>query len=205
MQGPRPAQSSLKDEIVRVACELGTELGEDGLTMRGIASRLGVSATALYQHFEGKASILRAIRFHGFAMINEVLAPCFEATDPLECIRAASRAYIKFAQDNPWLYGVLFTGEGLDYSALTDAEGKLVFFSHERIVDRFKAAQAAGRLHEGVDIDSAPLFLWSSNHGLATLLINGRVGSQKGAMAVDDETAFVTRFVDTTVRGLVRA
>jgi AcrR family transcriptional regulator len=38
--------------------------------MRGIAARLGVSATALYQHFESKASILREIRLYGADLLQ---------------------------------------------------------------------------------------------------------------------------------------
>ena len=38
--------------------------------MRGIAARLGVSATALYQHFENKASILREIRLYGADLLQ---------------------------------------------------------------------------------------------------------------------------------------
>lgn len=203
LPGTRTVQSSLKDEIVRVAVELGTELGEDGLTMRGIASRLGVSATALYQHFEGKASILRAIRFHGLAMINDVLGPCFEQSDPLESIASVSRTYIQFARDNPWLYGVLFTGDGIDYSALSPEERELVFFSHEKVVQRFRDAQANGVIRDGLDIETAPLLIWAANHGLATLLINGRLGSQAGALPVD-ENALVENFVETSVRGFRR-
>ena len=94
-QGPKPAvastQTSLKEAIVRAAIELGTELGEEGLTMRGIAARLGVSATALYQHFEGKASILRAIRFHGLSLLNKELAPAFTLDDPVEALGPADQ------------------------------------------------------------------------------------------------------------------
>ena len=200
----RSVQSSLKAEIVRVAVELGTELGEDGLTMRGIASRLGVSATALYQHFEGKSSILRAIRFHGQCMINDVLAPGLALGDPMQSIAAVSKAYIQFARDNPWLYGVLFTGEGIDYSALTHDESRLVFFSHDKVVQRFREAKAAGRLRDDVDAQTAPLLMWAANHGLATLLINGRLGTQRGAVNVGDEKTFIDNFIEMSVRGFQR-
>lgn len=202
---PRTSQGSLKDEIVRVAVELGTELGEDGLTMRGIASRLGVSATALYQHFEGKASILRAIRFHGLGMLNKELVDCFDSGEPLACIEQLSKKYIHFARKNSWLYGVLFSGEAFDYSALTDEEQQYVFESHVKVIDALKKAKETGQLRDGVDVETAPLLIWASNHGLAMLMLHGRIGSQPGAMHVDDESAFIDRFVENSVRGLMRA
>ena len=203
--GVRPVQASLKNEIVRVAVELGTELGEDGLTMRGIASRLGVSATALYQHFEGKSSILHAIRFHGLAMINDVLERCFEGHESMEAIAAVSRAYIQFARDNKWLYGVLFSGEGIDYSSLAEDEHRLVYMSHDKVVDAFRKAKQAGVLREDVDVEKAPLLLWAANHGLACLMINGRLGTHPGAMNVEDEQKFIDDFVELSVRGFRRA
>jgi len=201
----RTSQGSLKDEIVRVAVELGTELGEDGLTMRGIASRLGVSATALYQHFEGKASILRAIRFHGLGLLNQELIGCFESGDPLACIDAMSKKYIQFARKNSWLYGVLFTGEAFDYSVLTDEEQQQVFESHKKVIESLSKAKDAGQLRDDVDVETAPLLIWAANHGLAMLMLHGRIGSQPGAMNVDDEATFIDRFVGNSVRGLMRA
>ena len=64
-----PAKAGLHDAIVRAGIELGSDLGEEGLTMRAIAGRLGISATALYQHFESKASILREIRLHAIRLL----------------------------------------------------------------------------------------------------------------------------------------
>lgn len=204
MSSMRAVESSLKQEIVRVACELGTELGEDGLTMRGIASRLGVSATALYQHFEGKSSILRAIRFHGLTLINDVLASCFEHADPLERVGAASRTYIQFARDNPWLYGVLFTGEALNHDGLTDEEVDLVSQSHYRVIACFREAKTAGLLHGDAVPEMATLQLWAANHGVASLLINNRLGGENETMMVRDDAAFIDAFVETTLRGFRR-
>lgn len=202
----RNTQSSLKDEIVRVAVELGTELGEDGLTMRGIASRLGVSATALYQHFEGKASILRAIRLHGLSMINTTLEPCFSGPDGLACIADASRTYIRFARDNQWLYGVLFAGEGMNQSPLNQDEHTLIRHSNDKLIGCFQQAKDAGQLRDDVDVSSAPLLVWAANHGLAALMINGRIGvGSQGAMTPDEEAAFVDNFVKTNVSGFQRA
>ena len=47
----RIQRAGLRQGIIQTSLEIGSELGEEGLTMRGIAARLGVSATALYQHF----------------------------------------------------------------------------------------------------------------------------------------------------------
>ncbi len=196
-------QVSLKDAIVRAAIELGTELGEEGLTMRGIAARLGVSATALYQHFEGKASILRAIRFHGLRLMNKALAPAFDAEQPIDQIRQCALLYINFARSNPWLYGLLFQGEEVDYEALTDDERTAISFSQENIATAFASGKQKGQLRSDLDIATGPYLMWAANHGLAQLLITGRISEQHPNVPVSSNEEFIAAFVESAVRGLM--
>jgi AcrR family transcriptional regulator len=60
-----------RDEILDAAIEL-LELGPHALTMRALAERLEVSATALYYWFPSKAELLDAIAEHVFAGIVDV-------------------------------------------------------------------------------------------------------------------------------------
>lgn len=198
-----PTQTSLKSAIVRAAIELGTEMGEEGLTMRGIAARLGVSATALYQHFEGKASILRAIRFHGLALLNREMSPAFELSDPIDQIRDAALRYIGFARSNPWLYGLLFQGEEVDFATLTDEERELMSYSQTAVAKIFLAGKEQGKLREDINVDTAPYLLWAANHGLAMLMITGRISEKHPSFPVDSEDEFIRSFVDSEVRSMV--
>lgn len=198
-----PSQGSLKGAIVRAAIELGTELGEEGLTMRGIAARLGVSATALYQHFEGKASILRAIRFHGLTLMNKELAPAYESDDPVEQLRQTSLLYVNFARSNPWLYSLLFEGEELDFSSLSEQEREAIFFSQTEIRKAFALGKEQGRLRPDLDEKTAPFLMWAANHGLAMLMITGRISEQHPGFPVESEDSFIAAFVESEVRSMV--
>jgi len=188
---------------VRAAIELGTELGEEGLTMRGIAARLGVSATALYQHFEGKASILRAIRFHGLRLMNKALTPAFEVEQPLEQIRQSAVLYIDFARSNPWLYGLLFQGEEVDFESLSDEEREVLSFSQRAMRRSFERGRELGQLRTDIDVATAPYLLWAANHGVAMLLITGRISEQHPNAAVPSEEQFIASFVESEVRGIM--
>jgi AcrR family transcriptional regulator len=57
--GERTALS--QDEVVRAALELLDEVGLDGLTMRGLAERLGVKAASLYWHIRDKEELIRLL------------------------------------------------------------------------------------------------------------------------------------------------
>jgi AcrR family transcriptional regulator len=194
---------SLKEAIVRAAIELGTELGEEGLTMRGIAARLGVSATALYQHFEGKASILRAIRFHGLSLMNKSVAPAFEREDPLEQLRESALLYINFARSNPWLYALLFGAEIVDYGAFTDAEREVASWSQFAAQRAFERGKELGKLRADLDVVTAPFLMWAANHGVAMLLITGRISEQNPTFPIPNENDFIRAFVESEVRGFL--
>ncbi|WP_433183192.1 TetR/AcrR family transcriptional regulator C-terminal domain-containing protein [Actinoallomurus sp. CA-150999] len=53
-----------RTEVLRAAIELLDEVGLDGLTMRLLASRLGVRASALYRHYPSKQALLDAMVAH---------------------------------------------------------------------------------------------------------------------------------------------
>src|SRR5689334_12282747 len=53
-----------RTEVVEAAIGLLDEVGLDGLTMRALASRLGVQAGALYRHYPSKQALLDAMAGH---------------------------------------------------------------------------------------------------------------------------------------------
>lgn len=50
-----------RDKIVAVGLEMVNQGGADALTMRGLAQALGVTPMAIYNHFDDKGDLLRAI------------------------------------------------------------------------------------------------------------------------------------------------
>jgi AcrR family transcriptional regulator len=195
------ARPDLREAILQASLQLGTEIGEEGVTMRAIAGRLGVSATALYQHFDGKSAILRAIRFYGFDLLDAKLEPAHRAEDPVERLRQESIAYIRFAQENPWLYRLLFLEEQLDWTKFSDVERERIHAMHERTRKAFGEAIAAKRFREDLAGITGPLLMWAANHGLASLVLGGRISERHPAFPVRDEQDFLLAFVDSIMRG----
>ncbi len=69
----RPAQGQglALDDIVETALALLDEAGEQKLTMRALASRLGVTPMSLYHHVEDRAGLLRALANHVYAGVEK--------------------------------------------------------------------------------------------------------------------------------------
>jgi AcrR family transcriptional regulator len=196
--GGRP---DVRDAILRASLELGTELGEDGLTMRAIAARLGVSVTALYHHFEGKPAILRALRFWGADLLAAHLEPAHLLSDPIERLCEESVRYIGFARENPWLYRLLFQEAELDWNSFTDEERARLMAPNARTARCFHEAIAQGRFRADVDVMTAPFLMWAANHGLATLILGGRISETHPAFPVRSQDEFVYSFVTSFMRG----
>jgi AcrR family transcriptional regulator len=194
--------ADLKKAILEVSLQLGTELGEEGLTMRAIARRLGVSATALYQHFESKGAILRAIRFDGLDKLHEYLDPAFELESPVERIRDHSARYLSFARDNPWLYSVLLEGEEIPWASMTAEEQTRVMHTGVQVSATLEEGCAQGCFRSDLDTKIAPLMLWAALHGFALLLLRGRVSAEEPAFGASEGLSVTDMFVGGLVKSL---
>jgi len=88
----RPGQRAglTRAQVLAAARELLAENGLDGLTMRALAQRLGVSPNALYSHVESKTALVDAILDD---VLAQVRAPDPDVEDPgtgLEAIMAST-------------------------------------------------------------------------------------------------------------------
>jgi AcrR family transcriptional regulator len=143
-------------EIVEAARALLEEEGADGLSMRRLASRLGIQAPSIYKHLPDKQALENALVSDGF----EEMAAAFEAAvggadDPLVALGAT---YRDFAQRRPHLYR-LMTERELDRPGLAPG-------AEER---------AARPLVEALDSDAdLARAAFAFAHGMTILELNSR-------------------------------
>lgn len=147
--------------------------GADALSMRDVARRAGVSHQAPYHYFGDRAGIFAAITEEGFTRF----ADRFEATlagsdDPLApCLRT----YVRFALEHKGHYRVMFRSDicGIKTHEATQAAADRAFLALLDLATRVDPERRA-------DCNSLtlPIALWSSAHGLATLLIDGPLAAK---------------------------
>ena len=88
------------------------EAGVHGLSLRGLARSIGVSAPAIYAHFPNVDAILLAVARQLFAdLAARLSAAAGEAPDPPARLRAVCQAYLDHAEDHPGRYLVMFGGQ----------------------------------------------------------------------------------------------
>jgi AcrR family transcriptional regulator len=80
----------------------------DGLSIRELSRRLGVSPSALYHHFSDKADLLKAVAEEGWNWLNRMLAESPTGPTPAENLLEVGLACAKFAMAYPRLYQLMW-------------------------------------------------------------------------------------------------
>lgn len=104
----RPAHGSgvARDDILATALAMLDEGGGQGLTMRSLASRLGVTPMTLYHHVEDRAGLLRALSDRVYGEVLEVPG---DAGDPIAEVRALLVRYHDVVGRHPQLTLAIFS------------------------------------------------------------------------------------------------
>ena len=172
------------------------ERGLAELSLRRLATRLDVTAPSLYRFFDSKDAIVTAIAEAEFAQLIEVIersAAAFD--DPIEQIKAQSRAYVERAVASPALFEVMFVYRPPWTDAPTAPELPLASKAWQIASVAVDRAIADGQLRE-LDPVLAALTIWSAVHGVATLL---SLGTRAGA---PEDRVLLDSVVDAIVDGL---
>lgn len=162
-----------RERILTCACELYLTDGLDGFSMRKLARSVGVTAPALYRHYEGKEAVLVDVIGEAYKLLAEYLYRALEGGDALERFRRAGDGYLDFALENPRLYEVLYASpDSLGIVELPDELcariGAVGQFWH----DRLRELQDEGYLKEG-DPRDVGMTMWSHAHGIISLYLRG--------------------------------
>lgn len=165
---------SLRQALLDAAEVILERDGINGLTLRAAAREAGVSHGAPAHHFGDLSGLLTELAASGFVRLREtVLTEVAEAAgkpDPGEHTTTLGRGYIRFARTHPGVFLLMFRSERLDWSSPSLlAAGPPAF------------ALLSSRGVGGTDVksDFEELIVastrWSLMHGLATLIIDGRL------------------------------
>lgn len=190
--------SETRERILALASDLYLSDGLDGFSMRKLAKAVGVTAPALYRHFDSKERLLHDVMVQAYQQFAQYLYRALAGTTPRERFRMAGEAYLDFALGHPKLYDILFASPAT--SGLRTASDELESlgcavgqFWHDRV----RECMDDGVLAEG-DPEEASITLWAHAHGLLNLHRKG-VLMRDGPM---EEAAFRALFQSSGLRML---
>ena len=145
-------------ELVSTGRELLEAEGPDGLSMRRLGHRLGISAPALYRYFPDKRTLENAIIFDALWESGDVLLQALETGGDTDALAVVCQAYRDWGLAHPYLYCLIWS-RPLDRDTLDP-----VAESH--------AGEALRRAigDDDVRVQSVSVFA----HGMTSLEIDGR-------------------------------
>ncbi|KAA0678606.1 TetR/AcrR family transcriptional regulator [Roseomonas genomospecies 6] len=157
---------------LRAALLLATEAlldegGTGAVSLREVARRAGVSATACYRHYSSKEDLLAAAATRGYEELGAALRAAADGADNV--LSAMAIAYVQFAVARPGRFRLMFgpaIGDRSRYPALTEAASR----SFGELADAVSLTNSEGRGNRAAAIGA-----WSFVHGLSTLIIDEMV------------------------------
>jgi len=209
--------SQTKARILNAASDRYLEQGLKGLSMRQIAAEVGISAAAIYRHFENKQALTFALVGQAYESFSAALRASTSAkpsskrsarpSEKEELLHARQNlqrlasAYVGFVIDQPQSYQLLFSsthhlGSGENAFALPphlQVAGREALWI---LVQAVEKAIEVGVIRK-IDALEAARILWAQLHGVAALYLAQRLGVSEEAYAMLSNTGF-----EATLRGL---
>lgn len=145
------------------------------ISLREVARRAGVSHNAPYHHFGDRAALLGAL---GVRAMADLLAAqeraVAAAPGPVERVRALGTAYVAYAAAHPQAFALVFDPE---YCAAGEPSAEMapLIARNEELLAGEVAALVREPRFAGSDPAALAAALWSTVHGMATLVVLGHL------------------------------
>jgi AcrR family transcriptional regulator len=167
-------KSEPRARILESARALYLEGGAGAVTMRSVAERVGVTATALYRHFDNKEDLLTELIGQAFTTFGVYLHRALGGKTPMDRFVRSSESYLDFALEQREIYRTIFM------STIPKPEERPDLQSHrfdpastfQFLVDRIRECIDSGDLRKE-DPEQVAVTVWAHVHGLVSLQICG--------------------------------
>ncbi|MCZ2813775.1 WHG domain-containing protein [Modestobacter sp. VKM Ac-2979] len=147
--------------VVAAGAALADEVGFTGLTMGGLAERLGVRTPSLYKHVNSQEDLNRQIAALALAEAAEAVGAATQGRSGRDALAAAAHAFRDFGLTHPGRYAATI---GVEPTGPDDP----IAVAGLGLLDSFTAVLRSYAV-EGAELDHALRALRSFLHGFATL------------------------------------
>lgn len=160
--------NGLETAIVEAARDLVATDGMSALSMRAVAERVGVSATAIYHYFDGKQALVDRVVETGFRRVREYLEEAARGHQrgSFERLVALGEAYVRFALENREYFRVIFGTHAGHPKEINDLP---VSGGFDLLRECLVNGMASGAIRHHPNPDLVAIYLWGLVHGLVTL------------------------------------
>ncbi|MGV9662855.1 TetR/AcrR family transcriptional regulator [Nocardia niigatensis] len=183
---------ALRTALVDAGLALAEDGGPDRVILREVARTAGVSHSAAYRHFADREALLAEVSRHArAALAAEMRRRIARTEDPRGRLHAVGTAYIDFALTRT---GLFRTAYGAHTAAAPGPADEPADDPHRILAQVLDEARAAGLLDPALR-PGADIAAWSAVHGLAGLLLDGSLPTERADIdfAVEQVLGLVNR------------
>ncbi len=200
----RPSAQTLGEKCLEAALGAIGEKGVEQLSLRDIARRLGVSHQAPYKHFASRDDLLaevirRCLQDFATALQDSERDEEGERLPPRDAMLSLGQTYLGYALSKPLEYRLMFgtAWPSVARDRKLDKDARAAF-------DVLKARLGAIRpLSPAEALENDAMFVWSTMHGLASILQSEAMTYLGVEKAREEAMAhYVMGCVDQTLRSL---
>lgn len=180
---PRYHHGDLRNALLQSALGVLEAEGLDGLSLRAVAARAGVSHAAPAHHFPTLRHLLTALAVHAYEQFRETMeAEIARAPNTAKGgLTGAGDGYVRFAREHPQLFRLMFSPSRLDWS---DGTLRVAGAAAYGTLAGVCAPVARARGESGAEAQRRlQLLVWSCVHGYAHLLLAGQLTGPDEPMA----------------------
>lgn len=165
----------LRASLLKEAEEMVKEQGIEALSLRKLATRVGVSRTAPYHHFNNKNELICAIAERGFLLLDDKIRTSFKDKNKSaqDKLTTYVQGYVRFASDNPELYELMFGRTIWKQQKSTEALRTSAYPCFQHQVEMIGEWQKSGLINKDLNTLRLSQVIWGTLHGIAKLLIDG--------------------------------
>lgn len=186
--------------LVAAAVEIIERDGPEAITLREVASAVGVTHGAAYRHFEDKTALLAAVAEDGYRALTARLlaASSSDPRGPRARLESLATTYVAFAMDRPAHYRVM-SGPRLNEEGRFPSLEQAIKETFDILIAEIARGQEEGVFRHGVPRDMAVAF-WVAGHGFADLVLHRRLKVKSATAATDYFVRLITPLLDGLVR-----
>lgn len=165
----------LRNALLTAALEQIEEHGLEGLSLRKVAARVGVSHAAPEHHFPTLRHLMNAMATRGFELFTQSMAGerAAAADTPEEQMRAAARGYLAYARAHPALFRLMFTQNLLDWT--DQALKEQAALGYAQLVEICAPAAKSMGFKDDTERRALEGLVWSQVHGQAHLVTDSKL------------------------------
>jgi AcrR family transcriptional regulator len=182
--------------IAETALKLLETDGEEGVSMRRVASAVGITPMAIYHHFADRRALLNFVVDREFNRYSESLQALPRRGNYESQILTCMDAYIDYAFAHPRIFDYVFSAPRAGARRFPEDFRARRSPTLNPVADLLQKAMEAGFLQQD-DVWEVAMELWAHTHGYVSLYHGGRF-----ALPEKEFRALVRRSIRRLIHGL---